>query len=64
MKKIAYLLLQIEISPLDLKYKNGMQICRHPLWSEISVLARAKCQPAQTDGVKSRAEWLTLVASY
>ncbi len=41
-----------------------MQICRHPLWSEISVLAGAKCQPAQTDGVKSRAEWLTLVASY
>lgn len=31
-----------------------------PLWSEISVLAGAKCQPAQTDGVKSRAERVTL----
>jgi len=34
-----------------------------PFGGEISVLAGAKCQPAQTDGVKSWAERPTLVGS-
>lgn len=55
-----------EIRRLHIKYKKKQtaSALEPSLWTEISVLAGAKCQPVQTDGVKSRSEWMTLVCCW